>query len=128
MVGCVAKCWAGQLEKRMEQSWEQRLGGWRVAMKVGSMAQTTVATWVAWTAWPLVVTKDNEKAVNSAEWLAQQLARKRVVSTAAVKAAMKVTSKAGLKEPCLVHSTAERMVATMAQLKGIPMAAKRVVL
>lgn len=45
---------------------------------------------------------------------------------AAVKAAMKVISKVGLKEPWLVCSMVERMVATMAQLKGIPMAAKRV--
>ena len=52
----------------------------------------------------------------------------RVVSTAVVKAAMKVISKAGLKEPCLVHSKVERMVATTAQLKGILTAAKRVVL
>jgi hypothetical protein len=76
----------------------------------------------------LVVTKDNEKAVKSAQWLAQQLAWTRVVSTAVVKAAMKVKLKAGLKEPCLVHSKVERMVATMAQLKGILTAAKRVVL
>lgn len=127
-VGCLAKYWAVQLERRLGHSWEQSLDGWRVAKKVGSMAQTTVATWVAWMDWQLDVTKDDETAANSVEQLAQTLALKKAQPMAAMKAAMKVISMAGLKEQRLARSMVERKVASMVQLTDVPMAAKRAAL